>query len=49
MANWKRKKCRKRVRCTLCTDVRWLGNKSSRLKGQGKRHKNESRQIDTQG
>lgn len=46
MANFKRKKCRRQVRCTLCTDVRWRGNKSTRLKKQVRRLRNESRQDD---
>lgn len=31
MANFKRKKCRRSIRCTLCTPYRWLGNAKERL------------------
>lgn len=41
VANFKRKKCRRQVRCTLCTDVRWRGNSSRRHKGQLRRPRNE--------
>jgi len=41
MANFKRKKCRRQVRCTLCTDVRWRGNSSRRHKGQLRRPRND--------
>jgi hypothetical protein len=30
MANFKRKKCKRTVRCTLCTKVRWMGNIKAR-------------------
>jgi hypothetical protein len=30
MANHKRRKSRRRVRCTLCTKYRWMGNKKDR-------------------
>lgn len=29
MANFKRKKCKRTVRCTLCTQFRWMGNSKS--------------------
>lgn len=32
MANFKRKKCKKNVKCTICTTHRWLGNRSGRFK-----------------
>jgi hypothetical protein len=32
MANFKRGKSRRRVRCTLCTPNRWKGNRKGRLK-----------------
>lgn len=32
MANFKRKRCRRSVRCTMCTDVRWKGNGKDRFK-----------------
>jgi methionine synthase II (cobalamin-independent) len=31
MANFKRKKTRRNVRCTLCTPVRWKGNHAGRF------------------
>ena len=31
MANFKRKKCRRQVKCTLCTPNKWKGN----AKGKG--------------
>lgn len=30
MANFKRKKTKRRVRCTLCTPVKWMGNNKGR-------------------
>lgn len=30
MANYKRKKSRRSCRCTMCTQLRWLGNSKSR-------------------
>jgi hypothetical protein len=30
MANFRRKQCKRRVRCTMCTQHRWLGNTSGR-------------------
>ena len=41
MANWKRKRCRRVVRCTICTDVRWLGNRKGRFKAQDEASKKE--------
>ena len=32
MANFKRGKTKRRVRCTLCTPVKWLGNNKGRKK-----------------
>lgn len=32
MANHKRKKSKRSVKCTLCTPHRWLGNSKDRLK-----------------
>lgn len=32
MANHKRKKSKRSVRCTICTPWRWLGNSSERTK-----------------
>lgn len=39
MANFKRKKCKRNVRCTLCTSYRWMGNSKGRRpdKEKGKR------------
>ena len=34
MANFKRRRCRKQVRCTLCTPYRHLGNTQHRFKGR---------------
>lgn len=31
MANFKRRKSRKRVRCTMCTPYRWMGNSKGRF------------------
>lgn len=30
MANFKRQRCKRQVRCTLCTPHRWRGNNSQR-------------------
>jgi len=30
--NFKRKKCKRNVKCTLCTAHRWLGNRKGRFK-----------------
>ena len=32
MANFKRKRCRRQVRCTMCTPCRWKGNGKDRFK-----------------
>lgn len=32
MANFKRQKTKRRVRCTLCTSYRWMGNNKGRRK-----------------
>lgn len=32
MANFKRKKTKRNVRCTMCTDYRWMGNNKGRKK-----------------
>ena len=37
MANHKRKKSRRQVRCTLCTQVRWMGNTKARKDRQALR------------
>jgi hypothetical protein len=36
---YKRKKCRRNVKCCLCTDLRWLGN------NQGRRSMNDSKRM----
>ena len=36
MANFKRRKCRRSVRCTLCTRDRWRGNAKGRRKDREK-------------
>ena len=38
--NFKRGKPKQQVRCTLCTNVRWLGNAAERIKGRAARHTN---------
>jgi len=37
MANFKRKRCRRQVRCTLCTSDRWKGNGKDRFKVKNSR------------
>lgn len=37
MANFKRKKCKRQVRCTMCTDNRWKGNRKDRRPAKEKR------------
>lgn len=32
MSNFKRKKTKRRVRCTMCTKYRWFGNNKGRSK-----------------
>ena len=32
MANFNRRKCRRSIRCTLCTPHRWRGNNRDRFK-----------------
>jgi hypothetical protein len=34
MANFKRRKSKRNVRCTLCTTYRWMGNTKQRLKAR---------------
>jgi hypothetical protein len=34
MANFKRRKSKRIVRCTLCTAYRWMGNSKQRLKAK---------------
>jgi hypothetical protein len=32
MANFKRKKTKRNVKCTMCTQWRWMGNKAERMR-----------------
>lgn len=32
--NYKRGKSKRKVRCTMCTDVRWRGNRAGRFKAK---------------
>lgn len=43
MSNFKRKKTRRNVRCTLCTDVRWLGNNVGRTPPVVSRHRDRQK------
>ncbi len=45
MANFKRKKSKRSVRCTLCTPLRWLGNKSDRRKASEQRKDQSAREA----
>lgn len=42
MANYKRGKCRRSVRCTLCTKDRWRGNSADRFKIKGQKFLKEA-------
>jgi hypothetical protein len=37
MANFKRTKTKRRVRCTICTKYRWMGNAKGRHRKSGRR------------
>jgi hypothetical protein len=37
VANFKRKRCRRQVRCTLCTADRWKGNGKDRFKAKNRK------------
>ena len=39
--NFKRKKSKRSVRCTLCTPVRWMGNRKGRRKDREKARRDE--------
>lgn len=39
MANFKRKKSRRIIRCTLCTPYRWMGNTKERIKFRDRRER----------
>lgn len=43
MANFKRKRCKRQVRCTICTTHRWKGNGASRHSEKGKRTRERQR------
>lgn len=47
MANYKRKKSRKNVVCTMCTSHRWKGNSSAGGCGIGARHKGMGRRANS--
>lgn len=42
MANHKRKKSKRSVKCTLCTKHRWFGNAAERSKAKEAEHKKHS-------
>jgi hypothetical protein len=42
MANHKRKKSKRQVKCTLCTQYRWLGNSKERMKAKYRKVKEDS-------
>ena len=35
--NFKRKKCKRKIRCSLCTPFKWLGNTKERFSHKDKR------------
>lgn len=37
MANFKRKRSRRQIRCSMCTPYRWLGNTKERIKHRDRR------------
>jgi hypothetical protein len=39
MANFKRKRTKRSVRCTMCTRDRWKGNNAGRFKGDRPRER----------
>jgi hypothetical protein len=41
MANFKRKSTKRRVKCTRCTQHRWMGNNSGRFKIKDKTKDND--------
>jgi hypothetical protein len=41
--NFKRRKTRRNVRCTLCTDVRWMGNAKGRAKAMRSNHRDRQK------
>lgn len=45
MANFKRKKSKRQVRCTLCTSYSWLGNHKERHR-RAIRRQNEADRVD---
>lgn len=42
MANFKRKKAKRQVRCTMCTQHRWLGNNKGRYRHTDNRAKEKA-------
>lgn len=46
MANYKRKRSKRQVRCTICTTYRWLGNHKARRPFRDRR--NNARAQDTE-
>lgn len=42
MSNFKRKKCKRSVRCTLCTKYRWMGNKKDKKRISDQRQEQHS-------
>lgn len=45
MANFKRNKPKQRVRCTMCTTYRWLGNNSGRAKYTLSKHRDRQKVL----
>jgi len=43
--NFKRKRTKRRVKCTLCTKYRWLGNNKGRSKAKYEMMKEDIRNV----
>lgn len=43
MANFKRKKTKRSVRCTLCTPLKWLGNNKGRKPAEVSANRDEQK------
>ncbi len=43
MANYRRKKSKRKVKCTMCTPHRWYGNSSNRHKSKEQSKKKEDK------
>lgn len=41
--NYKRKKCKRTIRCTMCTPHRWRGNGPERFNQQAARNREKAR------